>query len=76
MLPNSESSIVPKGKKRQKLLAEKRIETIELKRTMSPSEVENQIKCSFVQLLLTRWEYLEVDGGICTRQVRRAEGVK
>ena len=61
VLPNRES-IVPKGKKRQKLLEEKRIESIEMKRTMSPSEVESKIRRTFVHLSLKKWEYLEVDG--------------
>ena len=45
VLSNRES-IVPKGKKRQKLLEEKRIESIEMNRMMSPSEVESKIRCT------------------------------
>lgn len=63
VLPNKELSSVPKGKKWQKLAEEKRVEVIELKRTISPAEVESRIKQGFSHLPLTNWEYLEVNGG-------------
>lgn len=62
VLPKNESSILPKGKKRQKLVNEGRIKTIEVKRTMSEVEVGSRIKHGFAHLSLTKWEYLDVHG--------------
>lgn len=72
VLPDSDPALVPKGKKRQKLVEEKR--SIELKCTMSPSEVENKIKHSFVHLSLTKWEYLEADGRCLYKAITRSRG--
>ena len=46
-----------------KLYEEKRIETVILKRNMSPSQVRLSIHTAFKHHKLTSWEYLEVAGG-------------
>ena len=53
LVPKEATSILPKGKKRQKLVEERRVQTIELKQTMSPDEVRSRIKCGFVHLQLS-----------------------
>ncbi len=57
------ASTLPKGKKRQKLVDERRVEKIQLKRTMSPCEVRSSITRGFMHLHLVEWEYLELNGG-------------
>ena len=63
VVSKSASLMVPKGKKRQKLVQERRVQKIQLKRTMSSREVRNSITRGFVHLQLAEWEYLEVNGG-------------
>lgn len=60
---NGSSSTVPTGEKRQKLVEERRVEMIELKRTLSAAEVEDRIKRGFSHLHLGKWEYMEVVNG-------------
>ena len=67
VMPKNLSSTVPKGNKRQKLVEEKRVEMIELKRTMSADEVVTKIHSGFTHLQLTKWEYLEINGGRLVR---------
>lgn len=63
LLPRFATLIVPKGKQRQKLSGEWRIETIQLKRTASALEVHNSIVRAFQDHKLCEWEYLEVNAG-------------
>ena len=63
LVPTCGTLVLPKGKKRQELIEEKRVEVIQIKRTMSPAQVHQSIVCGFRHLKLHCWEYLDVDGG-------------
>lgn len=56
-------TILPKGKKRQKLLDERKMQVVQLKRSMSPADVRNSIIRGFKDIDLKCLEYLKVDGG-------------
>ena len=74
VLPMRASSTLPKGQKRQKLIEERRVEMIQLRRTMSPGEVRSKITCGFRHLQLTGWEYMEVNGGHLVRASNQNPG--
>ncbi len=63
VVPKGASATVPKGKKRQKLVEDRRVEKIQLRHTMSSREVRNSINLTFRHLHLVEWEYLEITGG-------------
>ena len=63
LLPKLATLIVPKGKRRQGLSAERRIESIKLVRTASALEVQNSVVRAFQGHSLCEWEYLEVNAG-------------
>ena len=63
VVPKHASSALPKGQRRKKMMEEKRVKSIQLKRTMSPREVRNNVTCAFKHLCLTKWEFLELNGG-------------
>ncbi|XP_064391762.1 uncharacterized protein LOC135339554 isoform X2 [Halichondria panicea] len=74
LVPGCSTLVLPKGRKRLKLIADKRIEAIEIKRSMSPADVQNRIKRGFKHLNLQNWEYLVADAGKLSVSTNQAPG--
>lgn len=63
ILPRGKDLILPRGKKRQEMIRDGRVKTLQIKRTMSPLQVRNCIILGFKHLNLQTWEFLGVSGG-------------
>ena len=63
IVPRLHPLILPKGKKRQQLVHDGRVKTLQLKRTMSSLQLRNAILVGFQHICLQSWQFLEVSGG-------------
>ena len=63
LIPKCSLLVLPKGKKRMKLSEEKRVQSVILKRNMTPSQVKAGILDAFKFHKLSSFEYLNADGG-------------
>ena len=76
ILPKSHPLILPRGMKRHNLIKEGRVETLQIKRTMSSLQLRNATVAGFQHLKVKEWDVLAVRGGKLVKCENQVPGVK